>query len=94
MATFNEVLSRVKSEIEEIDAEGTKSRLDSDDSVVLVDVRERDEYEQGFIGGASWVPRGFLEMKIEDIAPTRDQEVIVYCAGGVYCAVRESCSAQ
>ena len=87
MATFNEVLSRVKSEIEEIDAEGTKARIESSDSAVLVDVRERDEYEQGFIGGASWVPRGFLEMKIEDIAPTRDTELIVYCAGGVRSAL-------
>ena len=87
MATFNEVLSRVKSEIEEIDAEGAKARIESSDSAVLVDVRERDEYEQGFIGGASWVPRGFLEMKIEDIAPTRDSEVIIYCAGGVRSAL-------
>jgi molybdopterin/thiamine biosynthesis adenylyltransferase/rhodanese-related sulfurtransferase len=87
MATFNEVLSRVKSEIKEIVAEGTKARIESSDPAVLVDVRERDEYEQGFIGGANWVPRGFLEMKIEDIAPTRDAEVIIYCAGGVRSAL-------
>jgi molybdopterin/thiamine biosynthesis adenylyltransferase/rhodanese-related sulfurtransferase len=87
MATFNEVLARVKSEIEEIGVEETKSRVSASDAPVLVDVRERDEYEQGFITGASWVPRGFLEMKIEDIAPTRDSEIIIYCAGGVRSAM-------
>lgn len=90
MATFNEVLARVKSEIDEIGVEETKSRTGSasgSEGPVLVDCRERDEYEQGYIAGASWVPRGFIEMKIEDIAPTRDTELIVYCAGGVRSAL-------
>lgn len=87
MATFNEVISRVKSEIQEIGVDETKAKLDGSGAPVLVDVRERDEYEQGFIGGAEWVPRGFLEMKIEDIAPERDAPVIIYCAGGVRSAL-------
>ncbi len=92
MATFNEVISRVKSEIQEIGVDETHARLDAAKgdaakAPVIVDVRERDEYEQGFIGGAEWIPRGFLELKIEDVAPERDRPVILYCAGGVRSAL-------
>ncbi|PRP90469.1 putative adenylyltransferase/sulfurtransferase MoeZ [Enhygromyxa salina] len=90
MTTFNQVLSQVKGDIREVSVEETKARvLDSaaDERPVLVDVRERDEYEQGFIPASEWIPRGFLEMKIEDLVPDRDREVIVYCAGGVRSAL-------
>ncbi|NVB36308.1 molybdopterin-synthase adenylyltransferase MoeB [Pseudenhygromyxa sp. WMMC2535] len=89
MATFNQVLSRVKSDIREVSVEETKARVldNPGDAPVLVDVRERDEYEQGFIPRAEWIPRGFLELKIEDLVGDREREVIIYCAGGVRSAL-------
>ncbi|EDM80834.1 rhodanese/MoeB/ThiF domain protein [Plesiocystis pacifica SIR-1] len=89
MATFNEVLSRVKADIRELSVDETKARVldNRSDSPVLVDVRERDEYEQGFIPHAEWIPRGFLELKIEDLVADRSREVVIYCAGGVRSAL-------
>jgi len=45
-------------------------------------VRERDEYEQGFIPGAVHIPRGNLESRIEAQVPDRATPVIIYCASG------------
>jgi molybdopterin/thiamine biosynthesis adenylyltransferase/rhodanese-related sulfurtransferase len=92
MATFNEVISQVKSGIREVSVEETKARVlddrrNSSGAPVLIDVRERDEYEQGFIPTANWIPRGFLELKIEELVPEREREIIVYCAGGVRSAL-------
>jgi len=90
MATFNQVLSQVKADIREVSAEDTKARVldqPGSDAPVLVDVRERDEYEQGYIPTAEWIPRGFLELKIEDLVPDREREVIIYCAGGTRSAL-------
>jgi molybdopterin/thiamine biosynthesis adenylyltransferase/rhodanese-related sulfurtransferase len=89
MATFNDVLSQVKQGIREVSVEETKTRVldNRKNSPVLVDIRERDEYEQGFIPSADWIPRGFLEMKIEELVPDREREIIVYCAGGVRSAL-------
>src|SRR5690606_23783782 len=88
MASFSELLTQVKGTIREISIEETKARVaDGANGPVLIDVRERDEYEQGFIPRAQWIPRGFLELKIEDAVPERDQEVILYCAGGVRSAL-------
>lgn len=101
MATFNDVLSQVKQGIREVSVEETKARVLDDRTQgpaagqlapgqlapVLVDIRERDEYEQGFIPTADWIPRGFLELKIEDLVPDREREIIVYCAGGTRSAL-------
>jgi len=82
MASFSEILSQVKRSIREVSVDETLARSKGEARPILIDVRERDEYEQGYVPRAEWVPRGFLEMKIEDIVPDRGQEVILYCAGG------------
>ena len=57
-------------------------RLRSAHRPTLLDVRERDEYEQGFIAGAVHIPRGNLETRIERAIVERDTPILVYCATG------------
>ncbi|HKV57887.1 MAG TPA: molybdopterin-synthase adenylyltransferase MoeB [Ktedonobacteraceae bacterium] len=51
--------------------------------IVLVDVREKNEWNEGYIPGAIHVPRGFLELQIEEAVPDKSKTVVLYCAGGV-----------
>jgi molybdopterin/thiamine biosynthesis adenylyltransferase/rhodanese-related sulfurtransferase len=51
--------------------------------IVLVDVREKYEWNDGHIPGAIHVPRGFLELQIEEAVPDKSKTVVLYCAGGV-----------
>ncbi len=51
--------------------------------IVLVDVREKHEWDEGHIPGAIHVPRGFLELQIEEAVPDKSKTVVLYCAGGV-----------
>src|SRR5579884_4523795 len=78
MATYRELLEQTKAGIREVDARGARELGDA----AWVDVREADEWEEGHIPGAVHVPRGFLESRIEQVAPSRDAPVVVYCAGG------------
>ena len=55
----------------------------SDQEIVLVDVREKIEWNEGHIPGAIHVPRGFLELQIEEAVPDKSKTVVLYCAGGV-----------
>jgi molybdopterin/thiamine biosynthesis adenylyltransferase/rhodanese-related sulfurtransferase len=87
MASFSEILSQVKQAIHEVSVEETKARAEASEPPVVVDIRERDEYEQGYIPKAHWIPRGFLEIKVEDLVPERDREIILYCAGGTRSAL-------
>src|SRR6267154_4543719 len=48
----------------------------------MIDVREKQETDQGVLPGAGKVPRGFLELRIEETVPDREADVVLYCAGG------------
>ena len=54
-----------------------------DQEIVVVDVREKHEWNEGHIPGALHVPRGFLELQIEEAVPDKSKTVVLYCAGGV-----------
>src|SRR5215208_4348248 len=79
MATYRELLQQIKSEIDEVTPREAAARSDTP---AFLDVRERDEWEEGHIPGAVWIPRGNLESRVEQSLPDREQPVIVYCAGG------------
>ncbi len=81
MATYRELLSQVRAEIEEVDASSAAPLLDGADAVFL-DVREREEWDEGHIPGAIHVPRGSLESRIETSVPDRGRRIVVYCASG------------
>ncbi len=81
--TSSQLLDRVKAEITEISPAQTQSGLESGAIKHLVDVRERDEVMDGYIPGAALIPRGFLELNIEeDVTMDRDAPIVLYCAGG------------
>jgi sulfur-carrier protein adenylyltransferase/sulfurtransferase len=60
----------------------TRQRNAEQDEIVLVDVREKNEWDEGYIPGALHVPRGYLELRIEEAIPDKSKKVLLYCAGG------------
>jgi molybdopterin/thiamine biosynthesis adenylyltransferase/rhodanese-related sulfurtransferase len=76
-----EYIKQVKAQIDEVDPSAV-SEVTGGDAVVVVDVRESDEWDAGHLPGAKHVPRGHLESRIEGAAPDRSQRVILYCASG------------
>ncbi len=60
----------------------TRQRKDGQDEIVLVDVREKNEWDEGYIPGALHIPRGFLELRVEEAIPDKSKKVVLYCAGG------------
>src|SRR2546429_1512703 len=54
-----------------------------DQEIVVVDVREKHEWNEGHIPGALHVPRGYLELQIEEAVPDKSKTIVLYCAGGV-----------
>jgi molybdopterin/thiamine biosynthesis adenylyltransferase/rhodanese-related sulfurtransferase len=84
-------LKQVKGQIRETDVEAIRKIVEARQGKpgdgngagpVLIDVREKDEWTEGYIPGARWISRGFLEQRIEDQVPERSSEVVLYCAGG------------
>ena len=64
MATFKDLIRKVKSEIREVSVEEAQALANK--GAALLDVREADEWEKGHAPGAVHIPRGFLELRVED----------------------------
>ena len=82
VVSARDYLAAAKQQIREETAQDAAERLAAEPRPVLIDVRERDEYEQGFIPGAIHIARGNLETRIESNVPDRAAPVIIYCASG------------
>ncbi|HET6284047.1 MAG TPA: molybdopterin-synthase adenylyltransferase MoeB [Polyangia bacterium] len=89
--SFGKILKDLKTRIRETDVESVRKVVEAQKGKagdgngagpILVDIREKDEWSEGFIPGARWIPRGYLELRVEDQIPERSSEVILYCAGG------------
>lgn len=81
--TAPDLVAQVKPLITEVSPEETKKLL-QDNDVILIDIREESEVEQGSITGAKLIPRGVLEFKISelDIPDSPEAKVILYCRSG------------
>jgi len=81
--TYNQLMEEARQVIPEAPVEEVKTRLDRGEQWTLLDVRERDEYREGHLEGALSLPRGFLEIRVEETVSEKNTPIIAYCAGGV-----------
>jgi rhodanese-related sulfurtransferase len=59
-----------------------KARMDAGESLLILDVREPDEYAEANIG-AKLLPLGQIQsMQIDEIEDWKDKEVIIHCRSG------------
>src|SRR5947209_1981483 len=79
--TFRQLLSETKGAIPEVTPEEAKARGERGEALLL-DVREKDEFVQGHLPKALFIPRGFLELRVEEKVPDKKTPIVVYCAGG------------
>ncbi len=82
MAGYRDLLQRVKAEIDEVGAAEASRLLDEKEAPLVVDVRERDEWDEGHLPGAIHIPRGSLESRIEQAAADPSQPIVLYCSQG------------
>ena len=79
---FAQLCNDAKKEIQEISADDLRRMQKAGEDFALIDVREREEQAQGTIPGAVCLPRGILEVKIDQVTSEKDRKIVLYCAGG------------
>lgn len=85
MTAFKTVLEELRRSIPELTPTSAQARLLA--GAVALDVREPSETADGHVHGATLIPRGLLELRVEDQIPDRDAEIVVYCAAGIRSAL-------
>jgi molybdopterin/thiamine biosynthesis adenylyltransferase/rhodanese-related sulfurtransferase len=83
MKTLKEMLSEARQVIPEQGPVELRRRLDAGEPLVLIDVRDPDEYRDGFIEPASNISRGFLEFRIGAAATDPSTPIVLYCQTGL-----------
>lgn len=67
---------------QQISQEEAKDMMDTQE-VIILDVREQDEYDSGHIPGAVLLPVGTIdETTAAEVIPGKDSTVLVYCRSG------------
>src|SRR6266540_1578852 len=81
MGSYRDYFSELKKRVKEATPQEVQTLLNGD--VQLGDVREKNEWDEGHLPGAAFVPKSYLEQWAEDRLPNKEKTTILYCAGGV-----------
>jgi phage shock protein E len=78
---FEKLVAEAKQNITEISPQEAAAKLKSGEAII-VDVREKDEWEEGHIPEAIHMSRGTVELDIEEKVPDTNAMIICHCGGG------------
>jgi len=81
MGRYEEIVREAKNKIREISPAEAADKVESG-AAVLIDVREKEEWDEAHIPKAIHVSRGRLEGEIEDKVTDPNANIIVHCGGG------------
>ncbi len=67
--------------IKQIDSTTLKSKLENNEKIILIDVREQDEWNEAHIKQALFMPLSEFQNALEKL-PNKDAEIILQCRSG------------
>jgi rhodanese-related sulfurtransferase len=85
-------VAAAKKQVKLINMEQFRALVDKKEAGLIIDVRQENEYEDGFVPGAVNVPRGLIEFRIWKLvgfpdAVDMNKQMTLYCASGGRCAL-------
>ena len=85
---FLAIVEAARNEIAECEASDVrKMMMDDGAPLVVVDVRERHEFEAGHLEGAVHIGKGVIERDVEKHDFADDARIVLYCGGGYRSAI-------
>jgi len=67
-----------KAVVPALTADQVRAKVQAGEQFVILDVREKEEYDQGHIAQAKLLPRGLLEFRINDIVPDTSTNILLH----------------
>ncbi len=91
-SSVGQMVAATKKQIKTVKLDEFKAAFDKKDLGLIVDVRQEDEYADGFVPGAVNVPRGLIEFRIWKLVGFPDKtdlntRMTLYCATGGRCSL-------
>ena len=79
--SYQQIVNEALEIVPEVAPVDLQSRLSGGEQIVVIDVREPEEFARGKIPGAYTIPRGVLEMQVDGRLPL-ESTVVLYCGVG------------
>ncbi|MEH6551559.1 MAG: rhodanese-like domain-containing protein [Pseudomonadales bacterium] len=81
--TVDQLIHEAASSVSFMSMHEVKRRIDSGETdITILDVREKEAFTEGHIPGAILLPRGQLELRVNDVLPDPTHRIVVYCELG------------
>ena len=84
---FLNLVNEAREQVSECDAGALRDMLADGQELVVLDVRERHEFEAGHLEGAIHIGKGVIERDIEKQDFADDLRLVLYCGGGFRSAI-------
>tara|TARA_B110000444_G_scaffold224352_1_gene227475 strand:+ start:12803 stop:13174 length:372 start_codon:yes stop_codon:yes gene_type:complete len=84
---FLAIVKAARSMIPECEAGHLRTMLEDGNPLLVLDVRERHEFEAGHLVGSVHIGKGVLERDIEKHEVADDSRIVLYCGGGFRSAI-------
>ena len=76
--TLEAMVAAAKAAVPALTADQVDAKLQAGEQLVILDVREKEEYDQGHIDQARLLPRGLLEIRINDMVPDKASTILLH----------------
>jgi len=80
---LQQLIAEARAEVSEIQPYEVMDLTERGEPFFLLDIRDKEELEEGTLPGFVHASRGTLEMRIAQQVPDPEAKVVLYCAGGV-----------
>ncbi len=70
-------LSEAKAAVKHVTVQELKQMMDKKEKIILLDIRDRDEYEKKHIPGSIHMSRGDLEFHVNEIISDKNAKIVV-----------------
>ena len=76
--TPEQIVQEARSQVKEVPIQEVKKMMDSGEKIVILDVRDKEEFEKEHIAGAINISRGLLEFLVQNKIPDKEAKIVVY----------------
>jgi 3-mercaptopyruvate sulfurtransferase SseA len=73
-----QLVTEAKASVKEVSVQDLKKMIDNNENIVILDIRDRDEYEKQHIPGAIHMSRGLVDLHVDEIIPDKNATIVVY----------------
>ncbi|MCE2465558.1 MAG: hypothetical protein J4G01_05700 [Dehalococcoidia bacterium] len=78
MPTGRELIAQAQEMMPKTSAQDVYQAVEQKQNLLIIDVREKEEWDQGHIGGAVHVSRGRMEGRIDELVPDKSTPIVCH----------------